>query len=172
MFLMLYSVNWPHFVAWLSLLLEMLGKLCIAIVCFPGCDVIRFEINLIFLIKSFYYTTKKSRQRFEYLENEKGFQGDIKSIFYQVFSCQKLSKKCAFNVDVCFTWIIAFWIILRNFTIERKLYRYTNADLKICQYLYLHMKIICWRSHIKTAFTCEICTSEKYERFFTNIQQQ
>ena len=27
---------------------------------------------------------------------------------------------------------------------------YTNADLKICQYLRIHMKIICWRFHIKT----------------------
>ena len=32
-------------------------------------------------------------------------------------------------------------------------YRYTNADLAICQYLRLHMKIICWRFHIKTPFT-------------------
>ena len=27
--------------------------MCIAIVCFPGCDVMNFEINLIFLIKPF-----------------------------------------------------------------------------------------------------------------------
>ena len=27
--------------------------MCIAIVCFPGCDVIIFEINFIFLIKPF-----------------------------------------------------------------------------------------------------------------------
>ena len=31
------------------------------------------EINLIFLIKLFFYMTKKSRQKFEYLENEKSF---------------------------------------------------------------------------------------------------
>ena len=31
--------------------------------------------------------------------------------------------------------------------------RYTNADLKICQYLCLYMKITCWRFHIKTHFT-------------------
>ena len=30
--------------------------------------------------------------------------------------------------------------------------RYTNADLKICQYFCHHMKIICWRFHIKTPF--------------------
>ena len=30
---------------------------------------------------------------------------------------------------------------------------HTNAGLKLCQYLRLHMKIICQRFHIKTSFT-------------------
>ena len=30
---------------------------------------------------------------------------------------------------------------------------YTNADLKICQYIRLHMKMISRRLHIKTSFT-------------------
>ena len=33
----------------------------IAIVCFPGCDVINFEIDLVFLIKPFFFMTKKSK---------------------------------------------------------------------------------------------------------------
>ena len=53
----------------------------IAIVCFPGCDIINFEINLIFLIKSFFYMTEKSRQKFKHVENEKSFSGEIKIIF-------------------------------------------------------------------------------------------
>ena len=32
MFLMLYSTNWPTFIAWLPLLLEILSNMCIAIV--------------------------------------------------------------------------------------------------------------------------------------------
>ena len=32
-FLMLYSVNWPNFIVWLPLLLEILGNICVAIVC-------------------------------------------------------------------------------------------------------------------------------------------
>ena len=40
----------------------------IAIVCFPGCDVINFGINLIFPIKAFLYLTK-----FTYLENKNSF---------------------------------------------------------------------------------------------------
>ena len=31
--------------------------------------------------------------------------------------------------------------------------RYTNADVKICQYLRFHVKIIYGRLHIKTPFT-------------------
>ena len=67
----------------LPLLLEILGNMCIAIVCFAGSNVISFKINLIFLIELFFYITKKSRQKFKYLENEKNFEGEIKSIFYQ-----------------------------------------------------------------------------------------
>ena len=71
MFLMLYSINWPNFIVWLPLLLEILGNMCIAIVYFPGCDDINFEINLIFLIKLFFSMTKKSRQKLK--KNEKNF---------------------------------------------------------------------------------------------------
>ena len=52
-------------------LLKIMGNMCIATVNFPGCDVINFEINLIFLIKPFRDMTEKSRQKFKYPENEK-----------------------------------------------------------------------------------------------------
>ena len=54
--------------------------ICLAIVYFPGCDVINLEINLIFQIKPFFYMTKKSRQKLKYLENEKSFKGEIKGL--------------------------------------------------------------------------------------------
>ena len=73
MFLMLYSINQPNFIAWLFLLIEIFVNMCILIVCQPGCDVTNFEINLIFLIKPFFHMTKQSRQPFKYLENEKSF---------------------------------------------------------------------------------------------------
>ena len=38
------KINWPNFMAWLPLLLEILGNMCIAIVWQPGCDVMDFEI--------------------------------------------------------------------------------------------------------------------------------
>ena len=62
---------------------EVLGNICIAIVCFPGCDVISSKINLIFLIEPLFCVNKKSRQEVKYLENKKIFYGEIKSIFHQ-----------------------------------------------------------------------------------------
>ena len=72
MFLMLYSFDWPNFIVWLPLLLEILGNTCITIVCFLGCDIINFKINLISLIKPFFYMTKKSKQKF--LRTKKAFK--------------------------------------------------------------------------------------------------
>ena len=71
MFLMLYSIIWPYFIVWLPSRLEISANMCIGIVCSPGCDVINFEINLLFPVKSFFYMTKRSRHKFKYLENEK-----------------------------------------------------------------------------------------------------
>ena len=82
MFFMLYSLHWPNFIAWVPLFLKIFGNTCITIICLPGCDVINVEINLIFLIKPFCYKTEKSRQKLKYLENEKSFWGEIKSIFH------------------------------------------------------------------------------------------
>ena len=66
MFFMLYSVNWlNYFIAWSYLRLEIFGNICIAVVCFPGCDETKFEINLVFLIKLYFYMTKKLRQKFK-----------------------------------------------------------------------------------------------------------
>ena len=44
-----------------------------------GCDVIKFEIYLIFLIKPFFYMTKKSRQKLKYLRTKRAFYVKQKS---------------------------------------------------------------------------------------------
>ena len=44
-------------------------------------------------------------------------------------------------------------LIRKNFLFASNNSRYTNADLKICQYIRLFMKIISRRLHIKTPFT-------------------
>ena len=56
------KMSLKDFIACLCLLLEILGGMCIAIVCFPVCEAINFEINLVFLIQPFFYMTKTSRQ--------------------------------------------------------------------------------------------------------------
>ena len=51
--------NWPHFIGWLPLLLEILGNICVVIICFPIYDVKDSEIKLSFLIKLFSKMAKK-----------------------------------------------------------------------------------------------------------------
>ena len=67
-FLTLYAIKWLNLIAWLPLLLEILGNMCIIITCFPVCEVIKFEITFSFLIKPFSYMTKTSGQRKELLK--------------------------------------------------------------------------------------------------------
>ena len=47
MFLMLYSINLPHFIVRLHLLLEILGNMCIVIACFPSCDLITVTVFIL-----------------------------------------------------------------------------------------------------------------------------
>ena len=70
-FLTLFFVNRPNFIAWLSLLLEILNNMCIDITCCRVCDVMNFEINLSFLVKLFFYITKNSGRKYKYLKNKK-----------------------------------------------------------------------------------------------------
>ena len=58
-FLLWYSINWTNFIVWLSLLLEILDIICIAIICLQDRDVINFEIYPTFLIKPFFFMTKR-----------------------------------------------------------------------------------------------------------------
>ena len=95
MFLLLYSINWPNFIAWLSLLLEILSNMCIAIVCYPGCDVMDFEIPLIILIEPFFLHDQKamtktsiSRERNELL----GWNKKYLSPFLKGFQLSKMSN--------------------------------------------------------------------------------
>ena len=45
----------------------------IVIICVQVSDVVNFEINVSFLIKSFSYMTKKLGQKLKHLKNKKGF---------------------------------------------------------------------------------------------------
>ena len=82
MFVILYSIKPPNILAWLPLLLDILGNVWIVIICFPVSDTIDFEISLSILIKTFTYMIKKSEQIFKYFQNDQSF-----------FSSQKLSLR-------------------------------------------------------------------------------
>ena len=58
MFLMLQSINWPNFIVWLPLLLDIVGNMCI--------------------------TMFVNQAVTSYLENGKSFWGEIKNIFHQL----------------------------------------------------------------------------------------
>ena len=60
-------------IVWLPLLHEILDNMCIVTVCEPVCDIIKFEINLIFLIQESFFDDLKVKQKFKNLENEIGF---------------------------------------------------------------------------------------------------
>ena len=102
MFLMIYSISWSNFSVWLLLLLELLENMCMIIVSLSGFVVINFEINIIFLIKPFSCMTKRSRQKFQCLQNKNNFQSEIKRFFFPFSkgsTCRKFSqtRQCNFK---------------------------------------------------------------------------
>ena len=74
MSLMLHSINWSNFIVWLPLLLDMFTSQYMYYNCFPGCDVINFEINIIFLIKQSLYMTKSQDKNINILKTKQAFK--------------------------------------------------------------------------------------------------
>ena len=89
-FILLYSINWPRFIAWLLLLCEILGNMCIAIIFKPGCDVMNFEINLIFPIKPFFSTLPKIHHK--NLKSDSHFPKKI--VLFASWKPFKIDEKC------------------------------------------------------------------------------
>ena len=71
--LMLFFINWPSFIACLSLRFGILSNISIANICCPVCNVINFEINLSFLTNIFFCIIKKLGQKWKNLKNEKSY---------------------------------------------------------------------------------------------------
>ena len=124
MFFILHSINWPNFIVWLPLLLEIFVSMCIAIVYFSACDVIIFEIKLTFLIKPYFYVTTKSRQKPIFLRmneflrwNKKHLSSFLKSFS---FSYQKLSQTWEYAFKTPYTkmstWKNLIMFIRHSFT--------------------------------------------------------
>ena len=99
------SIQWPDFIVWLALLLEILQL-------FHRLWGHKFEINLVFLIKPFSYMTKKSRQKFWNIWRMKGaFNVKWKAFFIISFS------KCFQLPKLSQTWDCVFkcWLIFLSF---------------------------------------------------------
>ena len=75
------------------------------------CDVIKFEIKLIFLIKPFCYMTKKLRQKLKYLENENSIWGEIKA-FFIILKGLSVAKNCLRPESAPLTFIRSFFHIV------------------------------------------------------------
>ena len=69
-FILLFFITWPSFIAWMSLRREILGN-NVYYNCWPGCEGINFKINLTFLIKPFFLHAQAVETKIKYLENEK-----------------------------------------------------------------------------------------------------
>ena len=93
MFPMLHSIKWQNLIFWLALLIEILGNVCIAVICFLGCDAIDFKINLIFLVKPLLYMTKKSRKIWNILGTKRAFKVKPKA-FFIIFKGLSVPKYC------------------------------------------------------------------------------
>ena len=91
MFLILYSINWPSLIVWLAFLLEMFGNACIAIVCFPCCDVIILKLILSFYQFVFLHDQKIKTNSEITLERKKLFRW-IKKHFSLMLNCYQWAK--------------------------------------------------------------------------------
>ena len=65
--------------------------MCIEIVCFPGCDVINFEINLISLMYRFSTKLKSQDKNVNILRTKRAFKGKQKA-FFLIFKGLSVAK--------------------------------------------------------------------------------
>ena len=81
MFLILFSINWPSFTVWIPLLLHIFDNVFSNYVSASQFILSHvLKLTLSFLSTSFSTWSKKSEQKFKYLENKKSILGEIKSI--------------------------------------------------------------------------------------------
>ena len=73
-YISLSHYNWPNLLAWLPLLLEILGNMCIVIIRCPVCDVINFENNISFLNKPFFDIIKSQDKNVYISRMKKAFK--------------------------------------------------------------------------------------------------
>ena len=125
-------IDLPNFIVCLTLGLEILGNMCIVIVYYPVCDVIKFEINHSFFLKRFFCITKKSGQNCNYLKNDRSFPVDTRRCF-NVYKMSIGRRQRLIDVETtsCVYWILRgnkkhFSLILKGFPLSEIL-----SDLRV-----------------------------------------
>ena len=96
--------------------------MCIVIVCFPGCDVIIFDIDFIFLIMPIFCMTENSRQKLKSFEYEKSFLRWNRKHFASFWNCFQWSQilsdlrvgedSAAFSKDVSSRERVKLWFFV------------------------------------------------------------
>ena len=119
MFLLLFSITWPNFITWFSLLCELLGNVCIVIVCWPGCDVINFEINFIFLNLCLPGDTSVTELQYSSFHSAVTF---LKYFTYVIIS----NKLVKFNIGIKFN-IFSVFDLLKVASITED-FHFSNGD--------------------------------------------
>ena len=76
---------WPNFIAWFTLLCEILGNIYFVIVSYRGRDVTNFEINLMFLIKPAFLHDQKVKTKMYIPEERKELLRRNKNIFHHFY---------------------------------------------------------------------------------------
>ena len=93
---MVYSINWPKFIVWLFLLYEILGNICLQLFVNQAVTSEILKLTLSFSSSRFFNMTKKSRQKFKYIENKKRFWVEIKTFFitFEELSLKQIKHFC------------------------------------------------------------------------------
>ena len=119
-------------------------KIELTIVCKKFITVKQAEISPRFVHSEVKFSSHLNELKIiNYVTLKPGLHCAIYSTFTPHFTCWKYFDECLMDKNLLYIFLIK--LIIFKF--------YTNADLKICQYLRLHMKVICWKFHIKTPFT-------------------
>ena len=79
--------DWPNFIAWLSLLLEILRNMYILIICFPACDLINFYL-IAFLSSRFSKLVKSQHKNVNISRTKRAFSMK-KGIFHHFYRSVK-----------------------------------------------------------------------------------
>ena len=90
--ILLYSINWPSFIVWLPLLLEIPGNMCIVIVCYPVCVVINFKIH--HSHQAVCLHDQKLRTKIEISQGQKVLLRWNKKAFYIIFKGLSVVRNC------------------------------------------------------------------------------